>query len=521
VTRTSQPSRTSEEVVTEMSPPLEGFAKAWEAGRPQIVWTRLIADLETPVSAMLKLAEGRRLTFLLESVEGGAVRGRYSIIGLDPDIVWRAFADRAEINRTPATAPDAFQPQAKPTLTSLRDLLAESRIDLPDDLPPMAAGIFGYMGYDIVRLIERLPHINPDPIGVPDAILVRPTVMVIFDAVKDEMTLATPAYPRPGISAETAYGEARARLSSVVHSLDEPLPHHAALAVQGLDAPDPVSNTTPAEYMAMVDRAKEYVAAGDAFQIVVAQRFSAPFTLPSFALYRALRRTNPSPFLFHLDFGEFALVGSSPEILVRARDGEVTIRPLAGTRRRGVTPEEDKALEQELLTDPKERAEHLMLLDLGRNDVGRVAEIGTVRVASSFDVERYSQVMHLSSTVHGRLDPSKDAIEALMAGFPAGTLSGAPKVRAMEIIDELEKEKRGPYAGCVGYFSADGNMDTCIVLRTALVKDGRMYVQAGAGIVADSVPKDEQQECVLKARALFRAAEEAVKFAGRTKRGNV
>jgi anthranilate synthase component 1 len=269
-----------------------------------------------------------------------------------------------------------------------------------------------------------------------------------------------------------------------------------------------------------VDRAKEYIAAGDAFQIVLAQRFSAPFTLPSFALYRALRRTNPSPFLFHLDFGEFALVGSSPEILVRARDGEVTIRPLAGTRRRGVTPEEDRALERELLADPKERAEHLMLLDLGRNDVGRVAEIGTVRVASSFDVERYSQVMHLSSTVHGRLDAKKDAIDALMAGFPAGTLSGAPKVRAMEIIDELEKEKRGPYAGCVGYFSADGNMDTCIVLRTALVKDGRMYVQAGAGLVADSVPEAEQQECILKARALFRAAEEAVRFAGRTRRGN-
>ena len=505
---------------TDILPAFTDFERTWAAGRAQIVWTTLIADLETPVSAMLKLSGGRKPSFLLESVEGGAVRGRYSIIGLEPDLVWRASGDRAEINRQPAERPDAFVPEPEPTLASLRTLLAEARIDIPESLPPMVSGIFGYMGYDCVRLVERLPHVRPDVLDVPDAIMVRPTVMVIFDAVRDEMTLATPVYPQPGMPAAAAHASARRRLAAVVEALDAPLPHHAALAATGLDAPEAVSNTTPAEYMGMVDRAKEYIAAGDAFQIVLAQRFSAPFTLPPFALYRALRRTNPSPFLFHLDFGGFALVGSSPEILVRCRDGEVTIRPLAGTRRRGATPEEDKALEAELLADPKERAEHLMLLDLGRNDVGRVAEIGSVRVASSFDVERYSQVMHLSSTVHGRLDASKDAIDALMAGFPAGTLSGAPKVRAMEIIDELEKEKRGPYAGCVGYFSADGNMDTCIVLRTALVKDGRMYVQAGAGLVADSVPEAEQQECVLKARALFRAAEEAVRFAGRTRRGN-
>ena len=506
-------------------PAFADFERQWAEGRPQLVWTTLVADLETPVSAMLKLSGARKPTFLLESVEGGAVRGRYSIIGLEPDLVWRAFGDRAEINRRPAIAPAVFEPEAQPTLASLRALLARSRIELPEGLPPMAAGVFGYMGYDCVRLVERLPNVQPDVLGVPDAILVRPTVMVIFDAVRDEMTVVTPVWGRGADTAarETAekdYAAARARLAAVVADLDAPLPHHAALAATGLDHPEPVSNTTAADYMAMVARCKEYIAAGDAFQIVVAQRFSAPFTLPPFALYRALRRTNPSPFLFHLDFGDFSLVGSSPEILVRARDGEVTIRPLAGTRRRGATPEEDKALEAELVADPKERAEHLMLLDLGRNDVGRVAEIGSVRVASSFDVERYSQVMHLSSTVHGRLDPRRDAIDALMAGFPAGTLSGAPKVRAMEIIDELEREKRGPYAGCVGYFSADGNMDTCIVLRTALVKDGRMHVTAGAGIVADSVPSEEQQECVLKARALFRAAEEAVRFAGRTRRGN-
>jgi anthranilate synthase component 1 len=503
----------------EPEPAFPAFAKAHDAGRPSVVWTRLVADLETPVSAMLKLAGGRPLSFLLESVEGGAVRGRYSIIGLEPDLVWRAFGNRAEINRSPAQTPDAFTPEALPTLASLRALLAASRIELPPDLPPMAAGVFGYMGYDMVRLVEHLPAEPPDVLGVPDAILLRPTVMVIFDAVKDEMTVATPVFPKPGETAKAAYAAAGARLERVVKRLEDPLPH-AAVPPLSLALPEPVSNTPEADYKAMVDRCKEYIAAGDAFQIVVSQRFSAPFKLPPFALYRALRRTNPSPFLFHLDFGAFALVGSSPEILVRARDGRITIRPLAGTRRRGATPEEDRRLEAELIADPKERAEHLMLLDLGRNDVGRVARIGTVEVASSFDIERYSHVMHMSSTVYGELDPAKDCIDALTAGFPAGTLSGAPKVRAMEIIDELEREKRGPYAGCVGYFSADGNMDTCIVLRTALVKDGRMYVQAGAGIVADSVPQEEQTECVIKARALFRAAEEAVRFAGRSRRGN-
>ena len=503
----------------DVEPPADAFSRAYNEGRPGIVWLRLVADLETPVSAMLKLAHGRPMSFLLESVEGGAVRGRYSIIGLEPDVVWRAFGNRAEINTSPAEAPDAFVAETLPTLTSLRALLERSRIELPAELPPMAAGVFGYMGYDTVRLVESLPDVPPDVLGVPDAILIRPTIMVIFDAVKDEMTVATSVFPKPDVSASAARQQAVARLARVVRCLDDPVPYGTAPPAS-LEAPEPVSNTPAADYLDMVDRCKEYIAAGDAFQIVISQRFSAPFTLPAFSLYRALRRTNPSPFLFHLDFGDFALVGSSPEILVRARDGRVTIRPLAGTRRRGATPEEDRQLEAELIADPKERAEHLMLLDLGRNDVGRVARIGSVEVASSFDVERYSQVMHLSSTVNGDLDPRFDAIDALLAGFPAGTLSGAPKVRAMEIIDELEKEKRGPYAGCVGYFSADGNMDTCIVLRTALVKDGRMYVQAGAGIVADSVPEAEQNECVIKARALFRAAEEAVRFAGRSRRGN-
>jgi anthranilate synthase component 1 len=269
----------------------------------------------------------------------------------------------------------------------------------------------------------------------------------------------------------------------------------------------------------MVLKAKDYIAAGDIFQVVLSQRFESPFGLPAFALYRAIRRINPAPFLFYLDYQDFAVVGSSPEILVRARGDTVTIRPIAGTRPRGATPHEDEALAAELLADPKECAEHLMLLDLGRNDVGRVAQIGTVTVTDQFFIERYSHVMHIVSNVEGKLDPRHDAVDALAAGFPAGTVSGAPKVRAMQIIDELEKEKRGLYAGCVGYFSAAGDMDSCIVLRTALVKDGRMYVQAGAGVVADSDPAFEQQECINKAKALFRAAEEARRFASAGKRG--
>jgi anthranilate synthase component I len=410
-------------------------------------------------------------------------------------------------------------PCPEPPLKALRTLIAESRIELPDSLPPMAAGVFGYLGYDMVRLMEELPPPNPDPIGIPDAVLVRPTIIVVFDAVKDSITVVTPVRPEQGVDVKTALTRAVERLSGIVESLDRPLDMSLAEYDEGpLDVP-PKSNTTPDEYKAMVAKAKDYITAGDAFQIVLAQRFEAPFTLPPFSLYRALRRTNPSPYLYFLDFGGFAVAGSSPEILVKVAGDLVTIRPIAGTRPRGATPHEDKALEEELLADPKERAEHLMLLDLGRNDVGRVAEIGSVTVTDQFFVERYSHVMHIVSNVEGKLSANRDALDALAAGFPAGTVSGAPKVRAMQIIDELEKEKRGLYAGCVGYFSAAGEMDTCIVLRTALVKDGTMYVQAGAGIVADSNPESEQQECVNKAKALFRAAEEARRFASAAKRG--
>jgi anthranilate synthase component 1 len=434
-------------------------------------------------------------------------------------LIWRTRGSTAEINRSARTKADAYVTCSEPPLQALRALIAESRIELPEGLPPMAAGIFGYLGYDMVRLMENLPQPNPDPIGIPDAILVRPTTIIVFDAVKDSITVVTPVRPEKNIDATSALSRAAERLARVIDNLDQALDKTQTEDESGpLDVASH-SNTTPQEFKEMVRRAKEYIAAGDAFQIVLAQRFEAPFSLPPFSLYRALRRTNPSPYLYFLDFGEFAVAGSSPEILVKLAGDVVTIRPIAGTRARGATSEEDKALEEELLADPKERAEHLMLLDLGRNDVGRVATLGTVTVTEQFFVERYSHVMHIVSNVEGKIATNCDALDALAAGFPAGTVSGAPKVRAMQIIDELEKEKRGLYAGCVGYFSAAGEMDTCIVLRTALIKKGKMYVQAGAGIVADSNPDFEQQECINKAKALFRAAEEARRFASASKRG--
>ena len=504
-----------------VSPDYESFERAYQAGAATVAVTTLVADLETPVSAYLKLARGRAGNmFLLESVEGGAQRGRYSMIGLDPDLVFRSTGERAEINRKALHEPDAFAPFPGDPLAALRALLEDSRINLPPGLPPMSAGVFGYLGYDMVRRMEKLASPKPDPIGVPDMLLIRPTVMVVFDAARDEMAIVTPIRPAPGVSAKAAHETAAARLDAVVAALEAPFDHGAGETADPLlVAGEAVSNTTDAEYMAMVAKAKDYIGAGDAFQIVLSQRFTSRFDLPAFSLYRALRRVNPSPYLCYLDFGGFQIVVSSPEILVRVRDGKVVIRPIAGTRPRGKTPGEDAALEAELLADPKERAEHLMLLDLGRNDVGRVAKIGSVKVTDSFFTERYSHVMHIVSNVEGDLRDDVDVVAALAAGFPAGTVSGAPKVRAMHIIDELEKDKRGIYAGCIGYFGAGGEMDTCIVLRASVVKDGRMHVQAGAGIVYDSSPQSEQAECVNKARALFRAAEEAVRFAARGKRG--
>jgi anthranilate synthase component I len=491
------------------SPSPGDFARGWSEGRAQVVFRRLIDDLETPVSACLKLGRGEPYAFLFESVEGGAWRGRYSILTLAPDLVWRCRGDKAEVARGEDIAADHFTAEPDGAVASMKRLVDDARIPLPEGLPPMAAGVFGVFGYDLVRLFEPIGEANPDPLDLPDAVLTRPSIVAIFDGVAQEIILATPAWSDGG-EAEPAYAAAVARLDAVVERLNQPTPRPAP------GAPDPVvfqASETEAGFAAIVGRAKDYIAAGDIFQVVPSQRFSAPFARESFAFYRSLRRTNPSPFLFHMNFGDFQLAGSSPEILVRLRDGELTIRPLAGTRPRGRTPEEDQALEAELLADPKERAEHLMLVDLGRNDVGRVAEPASVKVTKSFFVERYSHVMHLVSNVTGKARPDLHPVDILLAALPAGTLSGAPKVRAMEIIDELEPVKRGVgYAGAAGYISSGGEIDACIVLRTALFKDGMMHVQAGAGVVADSDPKAEYEETLHKSRALKAAAEEAWRF---------
>jgi anthranilate synthase component 1 len=469
----------------------------------------LDADTETPVSAWLKLAQEGRGDFLLESVEGGRTRGRYSLIGLDPDLAFRATGNSAALNRNWRRDRQAFAGAGTPTLDALRALVASIRMEVPAGLPPALPFLVGYFGYETAGLVETLPVPAADPLHVPDMVFVRPGLLLVFDRLADTLTLVAPAYTDSGLAADAAVAAADERLEAAAARLSQPLPPRRHVTDLPATA-EPQSATAPERYRAMVAAAKDYIAAGDIFQVVLAQRFSLPFPLPPFQLYRSLRRVNPSPFLYHLDLPGFAVIGSSPEILVRARDGEVTIRPIAGTRARGLTDAEDEANRESLLADPKELAEHLMLLDLGRNDVGRAAEAGTVKVTERFTVERYSHVMHIVSNVVGRQKAGTDAIDALLAGFPAGTVSGAPKVRAMEIIAELEGEKRGPYAGGIGYFAPDGGMDSCIVLRTAIVKDGVMHVRAGAGIVADSDPAAEQRECEAKAGALMAAARAAL-----------
>jgi anthranilate synthase component 1 len=477
----------------------KAFESNFNAGRTQLIRQWIPADMETPVSAYLKLTNSAPYSFLLESVEGGAVLGRYSVIGFSPDLIWKPEKDRAK------------------TLASLKETLAACRIDdVPAELPPMAvSGLFGYLGYDMIRLIEDIPDNNPDDLNIPESILTRPTVLAIFDNVKNMICLVAPVYEHAKNSKKSAqdvFKAANERIENEIESLEsaETQPQNAS----NLSTPLTVqSNTTEKQYKDSVNKSIDYIHQGEIFQVVLSQRFAVDFDLPAFDLYRSLRRLNPSPFMFHLQFEDFAITGSSPEILVRVRSGTVTIRPIAGTRKRGKDEKEDKFLAEDLLADPKERAEHLMLLDLGRNDVGRVSDYGSVKVTAQFTIENYSHVMHIVSNVEGKLKDGVDTIDALFAGFPAGTVSGAPKVRAMEIIEELEPTRRSYYGGGAGYFSGNGDMDTCIALRTALVKDGKVYVQAGAGIVADSNPESEYQETVNKAQAVIRAAEMAVEQA--------
>ena len=490
-----------------VSPNFSDFQKEYEAGRNQVVFSKLTSDLETPVSIMLKLAGAKKNSFILESVTGGETRGRYSIIGMEPDLIWKCEGNHS----FHSSGKDEFTNIKGNPLTVFRNILEQSKINLPDDLPQASAGLFGYFGYDMVRHVEDLPNINPDKIGLPDAMFIRPTIIAVLDGVKGEVILVSPVFCDTQTSCKIAYERAQRKISRAVFELKKQIITNRNLGKSG-KIEEPSSNLTKEEYKSAVKKAKAYIKQGDIFQVVPSQRWTQSFSYSPFSLYRSLRRTNPSPFMFFFNFGNFQVIGASPEILVRVFGNEVTIRPIAGTRPRGATPEEDKALEADLLADKKELAEHLMLLDLGRNDIGRVAKIGTVKPTEKFIIERYSHVMHIVSNVVGELSDEHDAVSAFFAGMPAGTVSGAPKVRAMEIIDELEPEKRGVYGGGVGYFSSGGDMDMCIALRTAVLKDEKLYIQAGGGVVFDSDPEVEYMETVHKSNAIRKAAADAAMF---------
>lgn len=495
--------------MTSPFPAREVFERAYAAGKAQLVWLDTISDLQTPVAAYMKLTGEAAHSFLLESVADGDIKGRYSIIGWAPDLVFRVRDLMPEVNRDPAHS-DHFEPLDAPPLDALRQLLHESELDLPDTLASMSAGIFGYLSYDMVRAMEALPDANPRTIHVPDSIFIRPRMIAVFDTITDTLKLVTTVRPSANIDASSAYDEACLRLRSAEQALSAPIAARPRCPAQAVT---PQSNMSQDAFHDMVRAARDYIEAGDIFQVVLSQRFSIDFPIPAFDLYRSLRRVNPSPYLFFLNFSDFSIVGSSPEVLVGVKNKTVNIRPIAGTRRRGATAAEDQAIAADLLADHKETAEHLMLLDLGRNDVGRVSQIGSVAVDTAFAIQKTSHLIHIVSNVTGTLRDDCDTIDALQAGFPAGTVSGAPKIRAMEIIDALEPHKREIYAGCIGYFSANGDMDTCIALRTGVVKNGQLYVQAGGGVVYDSTPEYEYTESVNKALALVRAAEEALALA--------
>jgi anthranilate synthase component 1 len=495
-----------------LNPQISQFREKYLRKENQIVYTRLTADLDTAVSLLLKLTNAKPDSFVLESVTGGEIRGRYSFVGMRPDLIWECKNKIATINRFPNLDSEQDLEFSTDPLASLRTLLGEMTMDIPDGLPSGSAGLFGYLGYDIIRLVENLPSELPDPLNLPDSILMRPSVVVVLDGVKGEVIIISPAWYSEDESFETIYEISQKLVTETLNLLEADTLTQQRSLLPPEKAPVAISNFTHSEYLSIIRRVKDYIIAGDVFQVVPSQRWKQSFTLPPFSLYRALRRTNPSPFMFYFNMGKFQIVGASPEILVRVFGRKITIRPIAGTRARGKTEEEDLLLEKDLLSDPKELSEHLMLLDLGRNDVGRVSKIGSVNPTEKFIIEKYSHVMHIVSNVTGELKPGEDSLSALLSGLPAGTVSGAPKIRAMEIIDELEPEKRGVYGGGCGYFSANGDMDMCISLRTGVIKNKKLYIQAGGGVVFDSDPEAEFTETVNKSKALRVAAEQASMF---------
>ncbi len=485
-------------------PTKDEFVRRSQSGNLVPVYREILADMETPVSAYRKIARGK-YSFLLESVEGGERLARYSFLGTDPFLVFKSKGRDVQVVKGWRADKHILEDSRDP-LDILKGLLAEYKwVDDPD-LPRFCGGAVGYIGYDAVRFFENLPDSTTDDLNVPDSYFVFTNIILIFDHVKHRIKVV--CTPEVGSDPGTTYDLACEKIDEMVERLHQPLPAAAPKTGDG-KAATPVSNMTKEQYMSMVDAAKEYIKAGDIIQIVPSQRLSVPLQADPFDVYRALRSVNPSPYMYYLNYDDMKLIGTSPEILVTEDRGVVTTRPIAGTRRRGNNEAEDQALEKELLADEKELAEHIMLVDLGRNDLGRVCKYGTVEVDQLMVIERYSHVMHIVSNVRGELAEGKDQFDVLRATFPAGTVSGAPKIRAMEIIDELEPTRRGTYAGAIGYFSFSGNMDTCITIRTILVKDGVAYMQAGGGVVADSVPESEYQESMNKAGALLKAIEMA------------
>ena len=499
----------------QLFPNFHEFNDNYKSQKNQIIYSRLAADLDTPVSLLLKLTKAAADSFVLESVTGGEVRGRFSIIGMDPDLIWRCKNGKSEINRQASCDRNAFEKTQKDPLQSLRSLIEESKVDIPTGLPSSCVGLFGYLGYEMIKLVEKIPDDLPDPLNLPDSILMRPSIVVVLDGVKGEVVVVSTGWFTETLTAEVVYNNACTLVKKTIEALENITLSESRNLLEFETETTLHSNFTKTGYMKAVEKCKEYIKAGDVFQVVPSQRWKQHFPHPPFSLYRALRRTNPSPFMFYFNMGEFQIIGASPEILVRVFGNEITIRPIAGTRPRGSTTSEDQHYETDLLSDSKELAEHLMLLDLGRNDVGKVSKIGTVKPTEKFIIEKYSHVMHIVSNVTGTLKDSEDALSALLAGLPAGTVSGAPKVRAMEIINELEPEKRGVYGGGCGYFSANGDMDMCIALRTAVIKDRELYIQAGGGVVFDSNASAEFDETVDKTKAIKLAASQAPMFTSR------
>ena len=478
------------------------FIKGYNNNLPQLINKNLVADVETPISSLLKISKNQKYSFLLESVEGGSKRGRYSLLGCDPDLIWSVEKGEAKIRYLGINYNYKFN---NDPLKSLKELVNLSKFKKTLQEVPYPT-LVGYLGYPMIQYMENIKLQNKDNIKIPDAILIRPKIVAVFDNIKDDISLMSVSYPCKSVSAEKAFKDSTSLLSKTIKKLEKSI-LKSSINKKNKSKLKFKSNFKKEEFYKVVKKAKNYIKNGDVFQVVTSQRFETKYNLQAINLYRSLRRLNPSPYLVNLNFDKIGLVASSPELMVQLRKNKVTIRPIAGTRRRGKNINEDIFLSKDLLSDKKELAEHLMLLDLGRNDVGRVSKKASVKVTEKMIIEYYSHVMHIVSNVEGSFNNKFSKFDTLLSGFPAGTVSGAPKIRAMEIIDELENTRRKVYAGGIGYFSANGDFDTCIALRTALSKNNKFYVQSGAGIVADSKPINEFNETVNKAKALIKALE--------------